>query len=753
MRTEKYNIIGMACSACAAHLDKSVRKLDGVQDVAVNLLTNSMSVDFDEKVLSSQDIINSVKDAGYSAFLIQHEKTATSSTQIDHVVKEQQALKKRFIVSLIFLLPLLYISMGHMFGLPLPETISVENNPFNFTLAQFILSLPILIINRKFFTKGFSALGKLSPTMDTLVAIGSSSAFIYGFYALVKIYFGQQYGDLELVNHYSHNLFFESGGTILTLITLGKYLEARSKRRTSEALSKLINSAPETATVIRSGKEIEIPAEDVVVGDMVSIRPGQKIPVDGVVVEGISAVDESAITGESIPVTKEPEDVVISASINKTGYLLFRATKVGKDTTFSQIVKFLEEASASKAPISRLADKVSSVFVPTVVFIAVISTVVWLLSGQSFEFALSIGIAVLIISCPCALGLATPVAIMVATGRGAEKGILFKSGEALEVASKLNAVVFDKTGTVTKGELQVTDIYTFYSVDKDELLKVAASLEAYSEHPISKAILNKVEEKKLELYPVSKFESIPGKGISGELNGMLYKVGNLAYISENIDTAEVDIYLSSLSQQGKTPLFVANEKKVFGVIGVSDVLKPTSRGAVEELKLMGLHTVMLTGDNKLTAQAIQKELGAAQVIAEVLPQEKDKAIQELHEDGMIVAMVGDGINDAPALARADLGFAMSTGTDVAIESADVVLMKSNPHDVVTAIRLSKATLKNIKQNLFWAFFYNVIGIPLAAGVFYSILGWKLSPTFAAIAMSLSSITVVLNALRLKKVTL
>ncbi len=507
--------------------------------------------------------------------------------------------------------------------------------------------------------------------------------------------------------------------------------------------------------MIRFGEEIKIPAEEVVVGDMISIRPGQKIPVDGEVMEGISAVDESAITGESIPVTKEPGDTVISASINKTGYLLFRATKVGEDTTFSQIVKLLEEASASNAPIARLAERVSRVFVPTVILIALISTIAWLLLGQSFEFALSIGISVLIISCPCALGLATPVAIMVGTGRGAENGILFKSGEALEMGSKLDTVVFDKTGTITKGKLQVTDIKTFYNIDENELLKISASLEAYSEHPISKAVLNKAKEKKLKFYAVTNFVSVSGKGVSGEIEGELYKIGNHAYISENIDTTEVDscLFNIAIAQQGKTPLFVANDKTVLGVIGVADVLKPTSRQAIDKLKSMGIHTVMLTGDNRLTAFAIQKELGIDQVIAEVLPQDKDKAIQELLKKGIRVAMVGDGINDAPALARADLGFAMSAGTDIAIESADVILMKNNPHDVITAILLSKATIKTIKQNLFWAFFYNIIGIPLAAGVFYSILGWKLSPVFSAIAMSLSSITVVLNALRLKKVTL
>ncbi|HHU96393.1 MAG TPA: heavy metal translocating P-type ATPase [Petrimonas sp.] len=753
MTTEKYNITGMACSACAAHVEKSVQKLDGMREVSVNLLTNSMSVEFDEKRLSSQDIIHAVQEAGYSAFWVQPEKTESSSTRIDYVAKEQQALKKRFIASLIFLVPLIYLSMGSMVGLPLPLSISIDKNPLLFAFAQFILTIPIFIINGKFFTNGFRALGKLVPTMDSLVAIGSSAAFIYGIYALVRIYLGLKQGDWELVSQFSHNLFFESGATILTLITLGKYLEARSKRRTSDALSKLIDSAPETATVTRFGEEVEIPAEEVVVGDMVSIRPGQKIPVDGEVTEGISAVDESAITGESIPVTKEPGDTVISASINKTGYLLFRATKVGADTTFSQIVKLLEEASASKAPIARLADRVSRVFVPTVILIALISTVAWLLFGQSFEFALSIGISVLIISCPCALGLATPVAIMVGTGKGAEKGILFKSGEALEMGSKLDAVVFDKTGTVTKGELRVTDIVPIRDLDENGLLKIAASLEAYSEHPISKAALSRAEEKKLSLYPVSNFVAVPGKGVSGEIVEKQCKIGNQAYISENIDTTAIDDLLFSITQQGKTALLVADDKKVLGVIGVADVLKPTSRRAVDELKSMGIHTVMLTGDYRLTAHAIQKELGADQVIAEVLPQDKDKAIQELRQSGMKVAMVGDGINDAPALARADLGFAMSTGTDVAVESADVVLMKNDPHDVVTAIRLSKATLKNIKQNLFWAFFYNTIGIPLAAGIFYPILGWTLSPTFAAIAMSLSSITVVLNALRLKRVLL
>ncbi len=742
----------MTCSACVAHVEKSVRKLDGVVDVNVNLLTNSMSVEFEEQSLSSDNIIDSVQDAGYDAFL-KPQSNQISAPKIDYAAKEQEELKKRVIISFAFLIPLLYIAMGPMAGLPIPAFLSGYKNTLIFALAQLILALPIYFVNRKFFINGFRALRQLSPTMDSLVAIGSMAALLYGIFAIYRIAVGLGDGNVELVHRYKHDLFFESGATILTLITLGKYFEARSKRQTSDALTKLIDSAPQTATVVRNGEELEIPVDDVVLNDLVSIRPGQKIPVDGIVEEGFSSVDESAITGESIPVFKQNGDQVISASVNKTGFFTFRATKVGKDTTLSQIIQLLEEATSSKAPISRLADQISRIFVPIVIAIALVATAVWLLLGYPLEFALSIGIAVLIISCPCALGLATPVAIMVGTGRGAENGILFKSAEALEIAGKIDTLVFDKTGTITEGKPEVTDVESLHYLDENEMLRISASLEKYSEHPISKAILAKAEEQKLELYPVSKFNSVPGKGISGIINGELYKVGNKAYISENIDIEPVEDFLFKLLQQGKTALFVSDDENVLGVIGVADVMKSTSSEAINTLKTMGMTTIMLTGDNHRTAQAIQEKIGFDRVIAEVLPQDKDKVIQELQNEGRKVAMVGDGINDAPALARADLGFAIGSGTDVAIESADVVLMKSNLMDVVKGLRLSKATIRNIKENLFWAFFYNVIGIPIAAGLFYTMLGWKLNPMFAALAMSLSSVTVVLNALRLRKKTI
>lgn len=752
MKTEKFDITGMTCSACVAHVEKSVRKLDGVVDVNVNLLTNSMSVEFEEQSLSSDNIIDSVQDAGYDAFL-KPQSNQISAPKIDYAAKEQEELKKRVIISFAFLIPLLYIAMGPMAGLPIPAFLSGYKNTLIFALAQLILALPIYFVNRKFFINGFRALRQLSPTMDSLVAIGSMAALLYGIFAIYRIAVGLGDGNVELVHRYKHDLFFESGATILTLITLGKYFEARSKRQTSDALTKLIDSAPQTATVVRNGEELEIPVDDVVLNDLVSIRPGQKIPVDGIVEEGFSSVDESAITGESIPVFKQNGDQVISASVNKTGFFTFRATKVGKDTTLSQIIQLLEEATSSKAPISRLADQISRIFVPIVIAIALVATAVWLLLGYPLEFALSIGIAVLIISCPCALGLATPVAIMVGTGRGAENGILFKSAEALEIAGKIDTLVFDKTGTITEGKPEVTDVESLHYLDENEMLRISASLEKYSEHPISKAILAKAEEQKLELYPVSKFNSVPGKGISGIINGELYKVGNKAYISENIDIEPVEDFLFKLLQQGKTALFVSDDENVLGVIGVADVMKSTSSEAINTLKTMGMTTIMLTGDNHRTAQAIQEKIGFDRVIAEVLPQDKDKVIQELQNEGRKVAMVGDGINDAPALARADLGFAIGSGTDVAIESADVVLMKSNLMDVVKGLRLSKATIRNIKENLFWAFFYNVIGIPIAAGLFYTMLGWKLNPMFAALAMSLSSVTVVLNALRLRKKTI
>ena len=748
MKTGKFEVTGMTCSACVAHVEKSVRKLEGVADVTVNLLTNSMSVNYDHKTLAPDEIIESVQKAGYDAF--EKTETATGVVQlVNQAENEQKEMKVRVIYSFIFLIPLLYISMGQMVGIPLPAFLTGEKNALIFAVAQLLLTVPVYIINRKFFTHGFRALLKLSPNMDSLVAIGSSAALLYGFFAIFRIYYGITYNNPAVIHQYIHDLFFESGATILTLITLGKYLEARSKRQTSDALTKLINSAPQTANVIRDKKEIEIPVNEVRVNDIVSIRPGEKIAVDGIVENGFSSVDESALTGESIPVFKQSGDSVISASINKTGFLTFRATKVGRDTTLSQIIRLLEEASASKAPISKLADQISRIFVPVVIGIAVLATITWLLFGQTFEFALSIGIAVLIISCPCALGLATPVAIMVGMGKGAESGALFKSAEALEMGGRIDTIVFDKTGTITEGNPQVTDIESIHYLDERELLRICASLEKYSEHPISGAIIKKAEEEKLELYPVNEFTGVPGKGISGKIKGEFYKVGNKAFISESIDIEYVEDFLFQLLQQGKTALFVADDENILGVIGVADVLKPTSHEAVDLLKLMNMYTILLTGDNQRTAFAIQDKIGFDKIIAEVLPQDKDKIIQNLMAEGRKVAMVGDGINDAPALARADLGIAVGAGTDIAIESADVVLMKNDLLDVVTGIRLSKSVIRNIKENLFWAFFYNIIGIPLAAGVFYAALGWKLSPMFAAAAMSLSSVTVVMNALRLR----
>ncbi|NLO70631.1 MAG: copper-translocating P-type ATPase [Porphyromonadaceae bacterium] len=748
IKTEKFDVTGMTCSSCVAHVEKSVRKVPGVQDVNVNLLTNSMSVDFEGDV-TSDTIIHSVQNAGYEAFL-KSDTVKSDTAKVDYALHEQESLKKRVIGSFVFLIPLLYLAMGPMIGLALPKFLSGAENGLYFASLQFILALPIYILNRKFFTNGFRSLFRLSPTMDSLVAIGSSAALVYGIFAIFKIYVGIYSREMSVVHQYMHDLFFESGATILALITLGKYFEARSKRQTSDALSKLIDSAPQTMTVIRENKEMEIPVDDVVLNDLISIRPGQKIPVDGVIQEGFSAVDQSALTGESVPVLKQVGDTVLSASINKTGFFTFRATKVGKDTTLAQIIQLLEEASASKASISRMADQISRFFVPIVIAIAIVAAVVWLLLGYPIEFALTIGISVLIISCPCALGLATPVAVMVATGKGAENGILFKSAEALETGDKIDVVVFDKTGTITEGNLKVTDIDAFHYLDETEILKISASLEKYSEHPISKAIIEEAEEKNLELYPVSEFETVPGKGITGKIKDEVYRVGNKVFISEIIDIEPVEDFLYQLSQQGKTALFISDDENVLGVIGVADVLKPTSRKAIEILKEMGLKTVMLTGDNERTALAIQEEIGFDEVIADVLPQDKDQVIQNMKNQGLKVAMVGDGINDAPALARADIGFAVGSGTDIAIESADVVLMKNDILDVVYGIKLSRKTILNIKQNLFWAFFYNVIGIPLAAGVFYSMLGWKLSPMFAALAMSLSSITVVMNALRLRK---
>ncbi len=752
MKVEKYDVTGMTCASCVAHVEKSVRKLDGVESVDVNLLTNSMVVHFNELQLNSTFIEKSVESAGYEAHLHVITPVASSgnATTVDYVQNEQDELWRHFLVSLGFLIPLLYISMGHMLGLPYPHVFHTIEYSFLYTFIQFWLLMPIVYNNRKYFIVGYKTLFRLAPNMDSLVAIGASAAIVYGVFAMFRISYGLRTGNFELVVKYANDLYFESAATILTLITLGKYLEAKSKRRTSEAITRLMDLAPKTAIVIRHKVEIEVPVEEVMLNELVVVRPGQRVPVDGIIASGNSSVDESAITGESMPVYKQKGDTVLSASMNKTGTFTLKATKIGNDTTLAQIIQLVESASSSKAPISKLADRISAVFVPIVIGIALISTAVWwLLLGYPFEFSLSIGIAVLVISCPCALGLATPVAIMVGTGKGAEHGILIKSAESLEMAHKIDTIVLDKTGTLTEGKPKVTDILPADSISENELLEIAASLEKLSEHPVAEAILFQAVKLKLSLKPVENFHSTAGQGIQGQIDGVNYLAGNLRLMSErNVALHEYNSLVDKLASEGKTPLFIAREKEIIGIIAVADVLKPTSIEAVKQLQSMGLNVVMLTGDHARTAAAIQAQLGILSVIAEVLPQDKDKEIARLQAEGKKVVMIGDGINDAPALTRADVGIAIGAGTDVAIESADVVLVRSDLLDAVTTLRLSKAVMINIKQNLFWAFFYNIIGIPLAAGVFYGILGWKLNPMFAAAAMSFSSVTVVLNALRL-----
>lgn len=749
--TQKFSVTGMTCSSCSAHVEKAVRKLPGVEQVNVNLLSNSMTVDYTEEQVDSPTIIQAVVDAGYGAslFVKAAEKRPTAQP-VDTVQEQLTSMKNRLIISFAFFVPLMYISMGHMAGLPLPSFLTGHQNAIAFAMTQFLLTLPVMYVNRKYYQVGFKTLFRGSPNMDSLIAIGSIAAVVYGIFAIYRIGYGLGVGEMELVARYHMDLYFESAATILTLITLGKYLETRSKGKTSEAIAKLMDLAPKTATVLRDGNEVEIPVEDVAIGDIVVVRPGQSIPVDGVITEGNSSVDQSALTGESIPVEKNPGDKVIAATINKSGYFRFEAQKVGDDTTLAQIIQLVEEAGNSKAPIARLADKISGVFVPIVIGIAILSTIVWLLLGHPFEFALSIGIAVLVISCPCALGLATPVAIMVGTGKGAENGILIKSAEALETAHNIKTVVLDKTGTITAGKPVVTDIVPSKNSSSSYLLQVAATLEKPSEHPLADAIVEKANQLGLTFLETTDFKAISGRGISAQIGGKVCLAGNLAFMEENsISTSELSAQSDTLANNGKTPLYFAEDGKLIGLIAVADVVKPTSRNAIHELEQMGIEVVMLTGDNRKTAETIQRQLGISRIVAEVLPQDKEREVRAIQESGKVVAMVGDGINDAPALVRADVGIAIGAGTDVAIESADIVLMKSDLMDVVTAIQLSKAVIRNIKMNLFWAFFYNSIGIPLAAGVFYSILNWKLNPMFAAAAMSLSSVCVVTNALRLK----
>jgi len=748
---QKFNVTGMSCSACSAAVERGVGKLNGVHSVNVNLLSNSMNVEFDDTVLNNDSIIAAVVSAGYGAMEYTREITSTKKLeQVNPVELEQKEMKTRIVVSFVFLLPLLYLAMGHMLGLPLPMSVMGPENGITLALTQLLLTLPIVYVNRKYFQVGFKTLWHRSPNMDSLIAIGSSAAILYGLFAIYRIGYGLGHSDTEMVKHYLHDLYFESAGTILTLITLGKYLEARSKGRTSEAIAKLLDLAPKTASVLRDGNEIELPIDEVVLEDILIVRPGQSIPVDGVIMEGSSAVDQAALTGESIPVEKHVGDKVIGATINKSGYFKMKAEKVGDDTTLAQIVRLVEEAGSSKAPISKLADRISGVFVPVVIGIAILAAVIWLLLGYSFEFALSIGIAVLVISCPCALGLATPVAIMVGTGKGAQNGILFKSAESLELLHQIKTIVLDKTGTITEGKPKVTDVMTAKGITEEVLLQIAAAIEKPSEHPLSEAIVQKAAELELSYPEVDEFQAVSGRGIIAQLSSREYIAGNAQFMREKqVDLTEYESKAKNYAMEGKTPLFFAEATKLLGIIAVADVVKASSPKAIKSFQRLGIDVVMLTGDNKQTATAIQKELSIDKVVAEVLPQDKESEIRKLQEGGHKVAMIGDGINDAPALVRADVGIAIGAGTDIAIESADVVLMKSDLQDVVTAIQLSKATLRNIKQNLFWAFFYNIMGIPLAAGVFYLALGWKLSPMFGAAAMSLSSVFVVTNALRLR----
>ena len=751
---EKFDVTGMTCSACSSRVEKCVSKLEGVKEVSVNLLTNSMQVEFNDAVIQEQGIIDAVVHAGYGAS-VQGKKETFSGKQktrkegTDPVKEHLEYMKKRTIWSFIFLIPLMYVSMGHMIGLPLPGFLHGTVNAVGFAMTQFLLCIPVIYINRAYYTKGFSTLFHGAPNMDTLIAVGSTASLVYGIFAIYRMGHGLGVQDLELVNRYLHDLYFESAVMILALINIGKYLEARSKGKTSEAINKLMDLAPKTAFVERDGGVVEIPAEGIQIGDILQVKPGSSVPADGVVLEGTTSIDEAAITGESIPVQKMPGDQVIAATMNKTGFFRMKASKVGDDTTFSQIIHLVEDASASKAPIAKIADKIAGVFVPIVMTIALITAVVWILSGADFEFALSCAISVLVISCPCALGLATPVAIMVGTGKGAENGILIKSGEALEVTHNIQSVVLDKTGTITQGKPVVTDIYGV-KTDSTELLKIAAAMEKKSEHPLAEAVLAKAAEEDISLPEASEFSAVAGMGIEAVIEGKKYYAGNLRLMKEkNISCAGIEDYLETLTGEGKTPLLFAAEKELLGVIGAADVVKPTSAQAIRELKKMGIQVIMLTGDNERTAKAIQRQLDIDTVIAEVLPQDKEREVAKLQESGRKVAMVGDGINDAPALARADVGIAIGAGTDVAIESADIVLMKNDLLDVVTAVGLSKAVIRNIKENLFWAFFYNVCGIPLAAGVFYTAFGLRLSPMFGAAAMSLSSLFVVSNALRLR----
>ena len=831
---ERYHVTGMSCSACSSHVEKAVNKLENVEKASVNLLTETMDVTYDETKITSTEIIDAVVKAGYGASVMTEGSAAGAGGQstsgnagsigrsaADGKQELQQkldadarAMKWRLGISIGFLIPLMYVSMHHMlkewFGIPVPafivNTMHGNANAMNFALTQFLLLLPILYVNRKFFSVGFKTLAHRSPNMDSLIALGSGAALVYGIFAMYRISYGLGYGDMAVVEHYSHDLYFESSGTILTLITVGKYLESRSKGKTSEAITKLMNLAPKVAILVTGdGQEKEVPTESLQKGDIFLVKPGSLVPVDGIVLEGNSSVDEAAITGESVPVEKQAGDHVVSATVNKAGFLKCRADRVGDDTTLAQIIRLVEEASASKAPIAQLADKVAGVFVPTVMTISLITLIVWLLNGATAEFAISTAIAVLVISCPCALGLATPVAIMVGTGVGAGNGILIKTGEALQQAKEIDTVVLDKTGTITSGKLKVEEVGGYQSdFPADAMMQIAAALEKKSEHPLAEAVVEWVEQFGLAIPEIVDFKATFGRGVEGALAaeflavetakndgptaafyagklsngsntsgngtrkapptgntvpdtgsvfpaGTKFYVGNLAFLQEkNIILPQGAAEgLNRMADEGMTPLLVAQEGRFLGIIGVSDTVKSTSYEAINAWEKMGVRVIMLTGDNRRTAEAVRQKLGISEVVAEVLPQDKEKKVSELKRQGHKVAMIGDGINDAPALAAADVGMAIGAGTDVAMESADIILMKNDLRDAVTAMKLSRAVIRNIKENLFWAFFYNCIGIPLAAGVLYPAFQIRLNPMFGAAAMSLSSIFVVGNALRLR----
>ena len=778
MKTEKYNVTGMTCAACQANVTRCVSKLSGVSEVNVSLLSNNMTVTYDENAVTEGDICQAVSRIGYGASPVEQDhaqKDAKGKSGFgkewqdrqDRTLQNQKAMKTRLISSILILVPLMYIAMGHMMGLPVPGIFAGEENALISALTQLFLTIPVLFINRRFFQVGFKALINRAPNMDSLVAVGSSAAFLYGIFAIYRMSWGFGHNDRELVHHYAHQLYFESAAMILTLVTVGKYLEARSKSKTSDALGKLVDLAPKTAVVVKNGEEITIPAEQVMAGDIVVIRPGMSIPVDGVITEGNGFLDQSAITGESIPVEKGEGDTVISATINKNGSFRFRASRVGDDTTLAQIIRLVDEAGNTKAPIARLADKVSGVFVPTVIAIAILTAIVWLIAGAGFEFALSCAISVLVISCPCALGLATPVAIMVGTGKAAEYGILIKSAESLENLHSIDTIVLDKTGTITSGHPSVTDVIVLDDrFAERQFLALAAAAEAGSEHPLAQAVVEKARAEGLRIPAAKDFTAVSGRGIRAEVNGRIWHAGNPAYMEEVLAISQMPEYariqaeMDRLAGQGKTPLlFSCTENaddasgsagsRIAGILAVADTVRPSSAAAIKAFREMGVHVVMLTGDNRLTASAIQKQLGIEEAISDVLPTQKEEKIRALQEKGHKVAMVGDGINDAPALTRADIGIAIGAGTDIAIDSADVVLMKDSLYDVVTAIRLSRSVIRNIRMNLFWAFFYNILGIPVAAGALFPAFGLRLSPMIGSAAMSLSSVCVVTNALRLR----